>query len=126
MRGARRSSGRRPDSASGIPRHGPVLRFRLASLVAAQMFDFGTFTVMVGRHGIDSEANPLVANGLALFGMPVVAILKAALVILLAAIVVLLDRGRTTRRRFPRLAATIAVLAVLGGLIGGIANVLAT
>jgi hypothetical protein len=126
MRGARRSSGRRPDRASGVPRHGPVLRFRLASLVAAQMFDFGTFTVMVGRHGVESEANPLVANGLALFGMPVVAILKAALVILLAAIVVLLDRGRTTRLRSPRLAATIAVLAVLGGLIGGIANVLAT
>jgi len=126
MRGARRSSGRRPDRASGAPRHGPVLRFRLASLVAAQMFDFGTFTVMVGRHGVESEANPLVANGLALFGMPVVAILKAALVILLAAIVVLLDHGRTTRLRSPRLAATIAVLAVLGGLIGGIANVLAT
>jgi len=126
MRGARRSNRRRPESASGIPRHGPVLRFRLASLVAAQMFDFGTFTVMIGRHGIESEANPLVANGLALFGMPVVAILKAALVILLAAVVVLLDRGRTTRGRSPRLAATIAVLAVLGGLIGGIANVLAT
>jgi len=126
MRGARRSNGHHPGVSPPSPRHGPILRFRLASLLAAQMFDFGTFTVMVGRHGIDSEANPLVANGFVLFGMPLVAILKVALIVFLAAIIILLDRGRTVRRRSPRLAATIAVLAVLAGLMGGITNVLAT
>ena len=104
---------------------GAILRFRLAALLAAQLFDFGTFTVMIGRHGIVAEVNPIVAQGFDAFGMPILAISKVALIVLLGSIVVLLAREVPSRRPTPRLAAAITLLAVLGGLIGGISNVLA-
>ena len=126
MRPTRRPTEHERDRPRRVSPHGPILRFRLASLVAAQMFDFGTFTIMVDRHGVLSEGNPLVAQGFALFGMPVMAVLKIALIFLLAAVIVLLDRGRDVARRSPRLAASVAVTAVLAGLLGGVSNVLAT
>ena len=104
---------------------GAVLRFRLAALLAAQLFDFGTFTLMVGRHGIAAEMNPLVAQGFDAYGMPILVVVKFALVILLGSIVVLLARNGPARRAIPGLAASITILAVIGGLIGGISNVLA-
>ena len=104
---------------------GPILRFRLASLLAAQLFDFGTFTLMVDRHGIVAEMNPIVAQGFTSFGMPVLALSKIALVILLGSIVVVLARDRASRGPVRGLAASITILAVLGGLAGGISNVLA-
>ena len=102
-----------------------ILPFRIASVLAAQLFDFGTSTLMVGRHGIAAEMNPIVGHSFAAFGMPLVALLKVALVVLLASTIVILDRGSPGRRRFPGLAAMIAVLAVVGGLVGGIANTIA-
>ena len=104
---------------------GAVLRFRLAALLAAQLFDFGTFTLMVGRHGIAAEMNPLVAQGFDAYGMPILVVVKFALVILLGSIVVLLARNGPARRAVPGLAASITILAVIGGLVGGISNVLA-
>jgi hypothetical protein len=104
---------------------GAVLRFRLAALLAAQLFDFGTFTLMIGKHGIAAEVNPIVAQGFAVFGMPVLVVAKIALVVLLASIVVLLTRDQPSRRAIPGLAAFITIMAVLGGMIGGISNVLA-
>ncbi len=107
------------------PPRGAILRFRLAALLAAQLFDFGTFTLMVGKHGIVAELNPIVAQGFATFGLPVLVLAKIALVVLLASIVVLLARDAPSRRSVPGLAAFITVLAVTAGLIGGISNVLA-
>jgi hypothetical protein len=104
---------------------GPILRFRLAALLAAQLFDFGTFTLMVGRHGIAAEMNPLVAQGFDAYGLPILVGVKFALVILLGSIVVLLGRNGPARRSIPGLAASITILAVIGGLVGGISNVLA-
>ncbi len=104
----------------------PVLRFRVAALMAAQLFDFGTFKLMVDEHGIVAEANPVVSQGFAAFGLPMLLVTKIALVVLLGSIVVLLSRDRPSRRSIPGLAAAIAVLAVIGGLAGGISNVLAT
>lgn len=106
--------------------HPLILPFRLASVLAAQLFDYGTFTVMVGRHGIISEANPLVALGFAGFGMPMLALLKLALVVLLASTIVVLDRGRVARRSVLDLAAFVTVAGVVGGLLGGISNVIAS
>ena len=102
-----------------------LLAARVTSLIAAQLFDFGTFTVMVGRHGIAAEANPLVANGFAVFGMPILVLMKVALIVLLASIVVILARERRHHRSMPDIAAFVTLLAVVGGLIGGISNVLA-
>jgi len=102
----------------------PVVRLRIAALVAAQLFDYGTFTLMVERHGIGAEANPLVANGFAVYGLPLVAISKLALVVLVGAIIVLLGRGGPGRAATPRLAGLVAVLAVGAGLVGGLSNIL--
>jgi hypothetical protein len=99
----------------------------LATLFAAQLFDFGTFSVMVGRHGVIAELNPVVAAGFVFFGLPFLALAKLVLVVLVGSIVVLLGRreGRD-RLTVPSLAAGLCVLAVTGGLLGGISNVIAT
>jgi hypothetical protein len=93
-------------------------------MLTAQLFDFGTFTVMVARHGAMAEMNPLVAHGFADYGLPLLAFAKAALVLLLASIVVILGRPAQGRRSAARLATTVALLAVAAGLIGGFSNVL--
>ena len=118
-----------PVATSPVPRqavaHPLVLPFRIVAVLAAQLFDLATFMLMVGRHGIAAEMNPIVGHSFAAFGMPLVALLKFALVLLLASTIVILDPGRPGRRRIPGLAALIAVLAVVGGLVGGISNAIA-
>jgi len=103
-----------------------VVPSRVAAVIAAQLFDFATFTIMVGRHGIGTELNPLVAHGFAGFGMPMVAVMKIALVLLLGSIIVVLDRPGQVDRRLPSLAPVIAVIAVVAGLVGGLSNTIAT
>jgi hypothetical protein len=130
MPGPGRLSGRGPVVAAAlipalIRPYGPVLRFRLATLLAAQLFDFGTFTLMVGRHGIVAELNPLVAQGFVAFGLPILVLVKLALVLLLGSIVVLVGPDRQAHRSIPGLAASITILGVIAGLVGGISNVLA-
>jgi hypothetical protein len=99
-----------------------VLRLHLVSLVAAQLFDYGTFTLMVGRYGIVAELNPVVAHGFVAFGLPFLAVAKAVLVVLVGSIVVVIGRRATDPRSLPALATAITVLAVLAGLAGGISN----
>jgi hypothetical protein len=113
------------DNAEDAAGLGPgMLRIRLATLLTAQLFDFGTFAVMIARHGVMAEMNPLVAQGLAAYGLPLLAVAKAALVLLLGSIVVILGRPGPRRRRGMRLATSVALLAVAGGLVGGVSNVL--
>ena len=133
MAGAGRLSGRGSVAVAGkaplittmVSPRGSILRFRLAALLAAQLFDFGTFTLMIGRHGIAAEVNPIVAQGYDTYGLPVLILVKLALVVLLGSIVVLLARDMPTRPAVRGFAATISVLAVGAGLVGGISNVLA-
>lgn len=130
MPGPGRLNGRGPIVAAAlIPTlvrpSGAILRFRLAALLAAQLFDFGTFTLMVERHGIVAEMNPLVAQGFVAFGLPILVVVKLALVVLLGSIVVLLAREGPSRQTVRGLAASITILAVIGGMVGGISNVLA-
>ena len=113
---------------AGIPTESaapvPIVRFRLASLLAAQLFDFATFAVMVGRHGIAAELNPVVAQGFVGFGLPFLAIAKITVVILVGSIVVVLGRDRTARSP-SAMAAALAVLGVVAGVAGGISNAIA-
>jgi hypothetical protein len=109
-------------AASGVAP--ALLRVRLATLLAAQLFDFGTFTVMIARHGAAAEVNPLVASGLVDYGLPLLAVAKAALVLLLASIVVILGRPDPASRAGARLATAVALLAVAAGLVGGLSNTL--
>ena len=80
---------------------------------------------MVGRHGIAAEMNPIVAQGFDYYGLPILVVVKFALVVLLGSIVVLLARDGPSRQSVRGLAASITILAVIGGLVGGISNVLA-
>jgi hypothetical protein len=98
-----------------------VLRFRLAAVFAAQFFDLGTFTLMVDRHGVAAEANPIIAQGFADWGMVLVVVAKLALVVLVGSIVVLLAQ-HPTRRSSLGIAAVITVAAVVAGFTGGVSN----
>jgi len=117
------------DGADGIPAAAgrslpaPVLRLRLAALFAAQLFDYGTFTIMVERHGIRAELNPIVAHGFLAFGLPFIALAKLALVVLVGSVIVLLGQDRSASVTTTRIAAFVTIVAVVGGLIGGISNV---
>jgi hypothetical protein len=122
-RGVSVGTGSIPALVAGRPL---VVPSRIAAVVAAQLFDFATFTIMVSRHGIGTELNPLVAHGFAGFGMPMVAVMKIALVLLLGSIIVVLDRPGHVDRRLPWIAPVIAVLAVVAGLVGGLSNTIAT
>jgi hypothetical protein len=101
-----------------------VLQARLATLLAAQMFDFGTFTIMINRHGIGAEANPLIAHGFIAFGLPILAAGKAAQIVLVGSILVILGRVLASRPGIRRIATSVALLAVAGGMVGGVSNVL--
>lgn len=105
---------------------GPILRFRLTAMAAAQFFDLGTFGRMVGRHGIRAELNPIIAQGYHMFGWPMVILLKFVLVMLVASVVVLLMRANQQGGLSPRLASIVTVVAVVVGVIGGVSNLLAT
>ena len=111
----------RPDAPGTPP---GLLRLRLATLLVAQLFDYGTFTVMIARHGAIAEADPLVAQGLVAYGLPLLAVAKAALVLLLGSIIVVLASPGRRRPIATRLATSVALLAVAAGLLGGISNVL--
>ena len=101
-----------------------VVRFRLAALFAAQFFDLGTFSLMVDRHGVAAEVNPIVAQGFADWGMVLVVVAKLALVLLVGSVVVLLA-GHPTRRESLGLAAVVTVAAVVAGFTGGVSNLAA-
>ena len=103
------------------PVRGPIVRFRLAALFAAQFFDLGTFSLMVDRHGVAAEANPIVAQGFADWGMLLVVVAKIALFVLVGSIVFLLAE-HPRRRASLRLAAVVTVVAVVAGFTGGVSN----
>jgi hypothetical protein len=131
MPGPGRLAGRGvPTGAAPMPiraaAHPLLVPSRIAAIAAAELFDFATFTIMVGRHGIARELNPIVAHGFAGFGIPMVLLMKLALVVLLASIIVVLDLSRPAGRSIPWMAPAIAVLAVVAGLVGGVSNILAT
>ncbi len=98
-----------------------VVRFRLAALFAAQFFDLGTFTLMVDRHGVAAEANPIIAQGFSDWGMVLVVVAKIALFVLVGSIVVLLAE-HPTRRSSLGIAAVVTVAAVVAGFTGGVSN----
>ena len=94
---------------------------RLATLFAAQSFDFATFTVMVARHGAVSEANPIVSGLFAALGLPAVLAVKGALVLLVAALTVT-GTARGGRRVWAMVAGLPLAIAIAAGLVGGITN----
>ena len=99
----------------------PVLVAGVLTMSAAQLFDLATFVTMVHKLGPAAELNPLVGALFALYGYPMVAIIKVVLLALVSAISTILII-RTAR---PRLAAGLVGLGILIGLIGGLSNAIA-
>jgi hypothetical protein len=92
------------------------------TLTVAQLLDLGTFVRMVGRHGIDIEANPLVSHLVSEFGLPFVAVAKIAALSVVVAVIVVLTEIRPDRPDHPRLARVVVAVAVIAGIVGGWTN----
>jgi len=107
---------------AALPIVGPIVRFRLAAMFAAQFFDLGTFTGMIDRRGIHAEPNPIVVQGFDAFGMPFFVLAKLALVVLVGSIVFLLATEGPGRKPQPGLATVVTLIAVSAGFLGGVSN----
>jgi len=95
----------------------PVMAWVLLPLAVAHLFDYSTFLVMVVRHGLAAEANPVVAGIADHLGLAALATGKLALVVYVAAVVLLLSAKR------PKLAAALLLVGTVAGLLGGFSNV---
>ena len=90
----------------------------LGILAVAQMFDYVSFMVMIERHGLAAELNPIVvalANNVGLLGLTLV---KAGAVLFLAFTVLLL----LPRRR--HVAVGVLSVGIVLGVVGGVSNVM--
>ena len=93
----------------------------VVTMSAAQLFDLATFMAMVRRLGPEAEANPLVALLFALYGFPLVAIAKVAMLAFVTAIGAVLLKGSGTG---PVVAAVLAA-GIAVGFAGGVSNMAA-
>ena len=101
----------------------PVLVAGVLTMSAAQLLDLATFVNMIRQLGPAAELNPLVGALYALYGYPMVAIVKILLLAVVTAIVTILF-ARSSQPR-PRLAAGLVGLGILIGLVGGLSNAIA-
>jgi hypothetical protein len=93
----------------------------LATLALAQAFDFATFNVMVARHGLVAEANPIVRSVYESLGTFGVAAAKLALVLLIANLYIA-AWGRGRGGIWAVSGGLPIALAIAAGIIGGITN----
>jgi hypothetical protein len=110
-------------SGAAHPAVMPVMVAGVLAMSAAQLLDLATFVAMVRQLGPAAELNPLVSALYALYGYPMVAIVKIVLLALVTAIVTILF-ARSSQPR-PRLAAGLVALGILIGLVGGVSNAMA-
>jgi hypothetical protein len=94
----------------------PLLGLKL--LILAQLADWATFIVMVARHGLDAEANPIVARLFEDHGLFLLTAAKVAAVILVAATFLVVGRSR------PRVGAVVLTVGVVTGGIGAFSNLI--
>lgn len=88
-------------------------------LALAHVFDWVTFMVMVNRHTLAAEANPLVKHLAEQLGMPGLTFAKIVAVWLGAAVfAILIPKNR-------KLAMLVLVFGVGAGIVGGVSNLLA-
>ena len=88
----------------------------LAVLLLAHIFDWASFVVMIGRHGLGAEANPIVVTLVQETGVPGVTVAKLATVAFAALLALLI----APKRR--RMAMVLLSFGVAAGLLGGISN----
>jgi hypothetical protein len=86
-------------------------------LIAAHAADYATFIVMVARHGIGTEANPLVVTIAEDWGLTLLTLTKVATVLLVASTFLVVGRSR------PRVAAAVLTIGVVVGGLGALSNI---
>jgi hypothetical protein len=101
-------------SGSGV---GALPVTAIGLLVAAHVFDYVTFLVMTGRHGLNAELNPIVVALADSVGLPGLTVAKVASVVLLASVVTVL---MPHRRKW---ATMILAIGIAVGIVGGISNI---
>jgi hypothetical protein len=89
----------------------------IALLIIAHIADYATFLLMVARHGLGAELNPLVATILEDWGLELLTLAKFATVLLVASVFLVVGRER------PRLAGTVLAFGVLVGFLGAFSNI---
>jgi hypothetical protein len=89
----------------------------LGVLALAHAFDWASFVVMVDKHGMAAEANPIVVGLAELAGLPGLTLAKIATVAFAAILMTLI----APRRR--RLAMALLMFGVAAGLVGGLSNI---
>ena len=92
--------------------------FAILILFSAHFFDWASFLVMVGRHGLGAEGNPLVVHVATMWGRARPDHHKIAAVVLSATVfAVLLPKNR-------KLAMLVLTFGVFAGAFGTISNVI--
>jgi hypothetical protein len=89
----------------------------LGVLALAHFFDWASFLVMIARHGLVAEANPIVVRLAEEVGLLGVTLAKVATVAFAALLAVLIAQRR------PRMAMVLLTFGVAAGMVGGISNV---
>lgn len=95
------------------------LPIALAVLLLAHVFDWASFLIMIARHGLGAEANPIVVTLVEQTGVPGVTLAKLATVAFAAGLAVLI----APKRR--RMAMVLLSFGVVAGLVGGLSNIAA-
>jgi hypothetical protein len=89
----------------------------LVVLALAHSFDYFSFIVMVDRHGMSAEANPVVVMIAEAAGLPGLTLAKILTVAFAAGLAILIAQ------RHRRLAMGVLVFGISAGLVGGLTNV---
>lgn len=89
----------------------------LGVLALAQFFDWASFLVMIARHGLGAEANPIVVTLVEATGLPGVTLAKVATVVFAALLAVLIAP------RHRRMAMVLLTFGVAAGAVGGVSNI---
>lgn len=89
----------------------------ISILAIAHFFDYATFLVLVARHSIAAEANPVVVSIARSTGLPGLTLAKLMTVVLASSLTLVLWP------RYPRLAMALLFFGVAAGLFGGLTNV---
>ena len=87
-------------------------------LILAHVADYATFMVMVARHGLGAELNPLVVLILEDWGLVLLTITKLLTVLLVASVFLVVARER------PRLAGGVLAFGVFVGVFGAFSNLI--
>ena len=91
--------------------------FGIATLIVAHVADYMTFLAMVLRHeGLGTELNPIVVTIAAEYGLALLTVAKAAGVLLVASVFLVIGRTR------PKVAASVLAVGIVIGSAGALSN----